>query len=196
MNPPKILRTEVVEVQALFQAIYSMARRAAGVRSAAVALATVAPYDREDLQQEALAAVWRALPSYDPSRASLRTFVERVVASRVCSFVRSANRRPTSQPLDLNSDHGVHSDIGQHELRTDIERLLMTISDSDRRLALLLMEHTPSEAGRILRVARSTVYERIQKLRARFAGAGLGPPQFGHPSGRPLVSRPGVEAEG
>jgi hypothetical protein len=61
------------------------------------------------------------------------------------------------------------------ELRIDIERLLKVRSDGERRLASVLMEHTPSQASRMLGVARSTIYAHIQKLRPHFAAAGFGP---------------------
>jgi RNA polymerase sigma factor (sigma-70 family) len=166
-------------LETAFQQAYPLALRSAQVRAtAAVASGAIPIADREDIEQEALTACWRALPYFEPGRASLRTFIECIVATRVCSLVRSANRRPTLQTLDLNSGHGIDPEIHRHELRADIERLLKTISVRDRRLALLLMEHTPSEASRMLGVARSTIYERIQKLRTRFAGAGFGPRSF------------------
>jgi DNA-directed RNA polymerase specialized sigma24 family protein len=92
MNRTPIAEREsrVNEGHAQFLAVYPVARRAAEVRTcAAVARTTVARADRENLEQEALLAVWRALPHYNPSRASLRTFVERVAANRIASLLRS-----------------------------------------------------------------------------------------------------------
>ena len=83
------------ESHAQFLAIYPLARRAAKVRTAAaVARATLMPADREDLEQEALVAVWKSLPNYDPLRASLRTFAERVVATRFVSLMRARQGQP------------------------------------------------------------------------------------------------------
>ena len=60
------------------------ALRATQVRAAAaVASGAVSTSDREDIEQEGLIACWRALPHFDPDRASLRTFVEHVVASHL-----------------------------------------------------------------------------------------------------------------
>ncbi len=87
--------------QAQFLAVYPLARRAAQVRAAAaVARATLLAADREDVEQEALVAVWRALPHYNPSRAALRTFVERVVATCFASLMRARRRQPTHEPLE------------------------------------------------------------------------------------------------
>jgi len=59
-----------------------------------LAVVIVSPQDYEDLEQEALMAVRRALQCFDPSRASLRTFVECVVAARLASLMRARGRLP------------------------------------------------------------------------------------------------------
>ncbi|MCL4796478.1 MAG: sigma-70 family RNA polymerase sigma factor [Bryobacteraceae bacterium] len=155
-----------------FADTYSWALRAAQVRSAnAVALRRVSPDDLEDLVQEALLAVLNALPSYDSSRASVRTFVETVVAHRIASMLRSHRRRPAVVPI--NEDHDVEIDGGSaHDLRMDVRKVLSDLPESDQRVAALLMEESPSEAGRTLGLARSTIYMRIRRLREAFAAAG------------------------
>ncbi len=53
--------------------------------------------DREDVEQEAIVGLWRALPNLDPSSSSLGTFIERVMASRVTSGLplqHAAKRKP------------------------------------------------------------------------------------------------------
>jgi RNA polymerase sigma factor (sigma-70 family) len=146
-----------------FEHAYPRARRAAQVRSAAaVARGAIPAADREDLEQEAVAACWRALGNFDPTRASLATYVECVIATRIASIVRAGRRVRAHQPLALASERRAN-DVFEHcGLRIDIERLLSLRSDEERRLTSLLMEHTPSEASRMLGVARSTIYARIQ----------------------------------
>lgn len=159
----------------LFTRAYPLAHRAAAVRSAAaVAMGYIHATDREDLTQEVLVAVLRALPHYDPSRASLRTFVECVVATRTAAAVRAACRLRTLHPLDLAADYCADPVSGRNELRIDVERVLGVCPADERRVALLLMEHSPCQASRILGVARSTLYLRICRLRLRFAIAGFG----------------------
>jgi RNA polymerase sigma factor (sigma-70 family) len=176
MNPTPIAGTEseVNESRAQFLDIYPLARRAAHMRSAvAVAVASVAPADREDWEQEALTAVWRALPRYDPSRASLRTFVERVVTSRFASLLRAHRSKPKLEPLE--EYHSVGLDvIPEVEFRTDFHSVSTSLSERDRLLATLLVDHSPTEAGRALRIARSTVYEGIRRIRIAFGDAGFG----------------------
>jgi RNA polymerase sigma factor (sigma-70 family) len=50
---------------------------------------SVAP---EDIRQDLWTAVFRAVETYDPTKASIDTFVDRVVAAAVASLVRSQGR--------------------------------------------------------------------------------------------------------
>jgi RNA polymerase sigma factor (sigma-70 family) len=163
-----------------FEQAYPLARRAAQVRAAAAVLAGVVPgFEGEDLMQEGLIASWRAIPHYDAGRASLRTFVEHVVAKRLTSVVRCSRRRPASDPIELAPEPSVGPDVGSFEAVTDIGRVLASMADGERQLARLLMEYSPSQVSRLLGVARSTVYERIRKLRPHFVDAGFGPQTHG-----------------
>ena len=142
--------------------------------ASALARATVVPADRQDLEQEALVAVWRALPRYDPSRSGLRTFVELVVATRFVSLMRARQRQPKLEPLEDFHPVGLDG-IPVLEFQTDFQRVSASLAERDRRLAALLLDHSPTEASRALRVSRSTVYEGIRRIRIAFAAAGLGP---------------------
>jgi len=163
-------------IETAFELAYPLALRAVQVRATmAVANVTVPAFEREDLEQEGLTACWRALPQFDPNRASLRTFVELVVASRLASVIRSTRRIPPSEPIEPANDPSVRPDVSIFEMRTDVCRVLNLLTKGDRRLALLLMKYSPTEVSRRLGVGRSTVYERMRKLRPRFVRAGLGP---------------------
>jgi RNA polymerase sigma factor (sigma-70 family) len=158
-----------------FAKAYPLARRSAQVCSAkAVASGAVLLADREHLEQEALTRIWQALSKYDPSRAGLRTFIEVVVRTKFRSMLRSKRCRPLAECLD-GQQVSVCDGFRDVDLRTDVRRVLAGLNDGDRRLALLLMEDTPSQASLMLGVARSTVYERIKLLRLRFRAAGFGP---------------------
>jgi RNA polymerase sigma factor (sigma-70 family) len=162
-------------LEEIFLEAYPFALRAVQVRAAAAILIGAVPsFERADLWQEGLAACWRALRHYDPKRASLRTFTEHVIACRLTSLHRARCCRPRLQPLDDRQLRGGDGWARKIELRSDVHRVLATLQDSDRSLALLLIEHTPTEVSRLLGLARSTVYERIQKLRLHFSSAGLG----------------------
>jgi RNA polymerase sigma factor (sigma-70 family) len=158
-----------------FMAVLPLALRAAEVRtSAAVARAQMAPADREDVNQEALVAVWKALPHYDPSRASLRTFVEWVIATRFASLMRSRRIQPALAPLEGHQPIGLDG-IPVLEFRTDFQIVSESLAERDRRLAALLLDRSPTEASRVLHISRSTVYEGIRRIRTAFENAGFGP---------------------
>jgi RNA polymerase sigma factor (sigma-70 family) len=162
----------------MFERAYPRALHAAKVRAIAAVARGVLPLDdHEDIEQEAVFACWRAVANFEPSRASLATFIECIVSTRIASLVREGNRLRALCPLDLAADHRGNSTLTRLELRIDVECLLGACSHGERRLALLLMEHSSSQASRILGVARSTVYERMRRVRRQFAAAGLGPSQ-------------------
>ena len=97
-------------VEATFEQAYPIAARAAKVRATAAVVSGAIPVaDREDFEQEGLTACWRALPQFDPARASLRTFIERVIASRIASLVRAARRSPARVSLSAAGPQPVDS---------------------------------------------------------------------------------------
>ena len=118
-------------------------------------------------------AVWRALQRFDPSRASLRTFVEMVVAARFASLMRARRSLPVLEPIEEYHLIGLDG-IPALEFRVDFRRAAASLTEPDRRLARFLTDHTPTEAGRALGIARSTVYEAIHRIRAAFEKAGFG----------------------
>jgi RNA polymerase sigma-70 factor (ECF subfamily) len=155
------------------------AMRAVQVRAtAAVATGRVTAADREDLEQEALLGLWMALRHYDASRASLRTFLERVADKRFASLLR---RRRSAVLIERLDGHrfATADGIPAVQFQVDFERVLAPLGDPDRALALLLIDHGPTEISRMLGVARSTVYARIARLRRAFLKAGYGPAATG-----------------
>jgi len=163
-------------VEATFEQAYPIAARAAKVRATAAVVSGAIPgADREDFEQEGLTACWRALPQFNPARASLRTFIERVIASRMASLVRAARRSPTHVPLNAAGPQSVDSAAELQELHADLDHISSAFECQDRQLILLLLEHSPAEAGRMLGIPRSTVHDRILRLRRRFVAAGFVP---------------------
>ena len=151
------------------------ALRAVQVRAAAaVATGRATAADRGDLEQEALLGLWMALRHYDASRASLRTFLERVADKRFASLLR---RRRSPVVIERLDGHRLATADGipAVQFQVDFERVLAPLGDPDRKLALLLVDHGPTEISRMLGIARSTVYARIERLRCAFREAGYDP---------------------
>lgn len=161
-----------------FAAAYPQARRAAEVHAArAVRTGRVLPDDRDDIVQDAVFALWRELPSFDPTRSSLSTFVERVVVTRTASSIRDrgAMKRAAGEPLVFHPE--VASPAASIEFRVEFERVLRRLTPFDRKVARQLVDRTPAETARALRIARSSVYLSIARIRDAFAAAGLDPCQ-------------------
>ncbi|MEN6537182.1 MAG: sigma-70 family RNA polymerase sigma factor [Bryobacteraceae bacterium] len=162
-------------LEATFEQAYPIARRAVQVRATAAVVCGIIPVaDREDFEQEGLTACWRALPHFNPARASLRTFVEHVIAARLASIIRSARRAPVLLPIESASTLRIAGDASCQELRADVMRLLDRLGPAERHLVQLLLDHSPAEASRILGVPRSTLHDQVVRLRRRFSLAGLG----------------------
>ena len=160
-------------VEATFEQAYPLAVRAARARAtAAVASGAIPTADREDVEQEGLTACWRALPQYDPCRASLRTFVERVIASHITSLVRASRRSPAQLPITEAGPQLVDSEVFTRDFQVDFERLSSDFGWPDEQLAFLLQEYSPAEAGRMMGLPATTVHERILGLRRTFIAAG------------------------
>lgn len=158
-----------------FEQVYPIALRAARVRAtAAVINGAIPAAGREEFEQEGLAACWRALPRFDPARASVRTFIEHVITARLSSLIRAARRAPEFLPIQSASTLPADFPAADLALRVDVQRVLATLGAEDRQLVLLLYDHSPAEVSRILGIPRSTLYDRIARLRRRFVAAGLG----------------------
>jgi RNA polymerase sigma-70 factor (ECF subfamily) len=148
------------------------------VLRAAVATGRAPAADREDLEQETLLGLWMALLHYDASRSSPRTFLERVADKRVASLLRRRRSPVLIERLDGHR-FATADGIPTVQFHVDFERVLAPLGDADRKLALLLVDHGPTEISRMLGVARSTVYARMARLRRAFLEAGYGPAATG-----------------
>ena len=159
-----------------FADIYPHARRAADMHAARATTSGRDHHDdRDDLAQNALIHVWKRIDQFDSTRASLPTFVERVVTSSITSSIRKsqAAKRQTVElsgglPDPRNFVHETH-------VRVDVERALDRLRPYDRIVATLLADMTPAEAARALGIARSTIYVVIARIRDAFVAAGLYP---------------------
>jgi DNA-directed RNA polymerase specialized sigma24 family protein len=79
--------------------------------------------DCEDIEQELALAVWKSLPRFDPNRASLDTFVDRVIGALVSNAARNRERdrrdyRRQSYSID-RAMRGGFLTAEQRDFRTD-----------------------------------------------------------------------------
>jgi RNA polymerase sigma-70 factor, ECF subfamily len=157
-------------VEALFREAYPLAIRSAKFRSR-----TFPQYDdvgHDDLVQEVLIAVWIALSRFDPARAGLRTFVERVSANAIASSLR--RKRATKRMMPNYGPVSAPQLLVNVELRLDIQRAFRGVSKRDQEIAFMLRaEDTPSDIARVLTTSRTSVYESIKRLRLALRELGL-----------------------
>ena len=157
-----------------FQEHYPIALRSAKVRSAAAATSGhIADSERPDLEQDLVIAAWRALPSYDPLRSTMRTFTERVVANTFKSFIRQRQRHPRFESLEELHLAALNV-VAQLELRIDVQRVVTSLGERDQLVAWALMELKPAATCRRLRITHASLYRSIRRLRVAFLNAGLG----------------------
>lgn len=156
-------------LEALFLQAYPLARRTAQVRSA---LSRGTDIEREDLEQETLIAIWVALGQFDGTRASLRTFVEKVAASTITSIFRRTRALKRTRPVDCG-DLQTNKLLVHVEFRVDIRRVLDKLTPLDRHVARFLAEYGPTQIARKLKISRQAVYRSTTRLRAAFREAGF-----------------------
>jgi DNA-directed RNA polymerase specialized sigma24 family protein len=159
-----------------FEVAASIGMRAAQVRAANAHVRGTYPVDdRKSCEQEGLIAAWKALKHFDPSRSSLRTFIERAVANHFCSLHRDQQRQSRFRPLQDHLCLICDCRLTELELRADVHRILNKLSRADRRLAFALKDHSPTEACRVLHMSRAAVYRSIGRIRSSFVNAGFAP---------------------
>jgi RNA polymerase sigma-70 factor (ECF subfamily) len=145
--------------------------------------------DLEDLEQDLIFDLWRRLPAYDPRRASLPTFADRVLNHRAATLTASsarltAERRAVSLDAQDAPDEtacaglvGLHTALDDDDtvgLRLDVARFLDRLTPAQRRACIVLMQPNVAGAARALGMHRSTVYEMRERLRRLATEAGLG----------------------
>ena len=145
----------------------------------------------EDYEQELAADLWRRLPTYDPKRASLPTFIDRLVRNRVAGFfaaARAAKRRRERELVvfdDSNDDAeragrvkasswvaagNLAEEVG---LRHDVGRFKTCLPPALKRCCAILVSGSVTEAISNYGLHPSSYYEGLGRLRRRALEAGL-----------------------
>jgi RNA polymerase sigma factor (sigma-70 family) len=160
------------------------------------------PSDAEDLEQTLTLEVLRRAPGFDPRKGSEGQFLSTVVARAIASLVERHNAAKRGFGFAIVSlDAGIEYTSGDNasshdvidkesylqttrsgetpevqcrDLLIDFERACRSLPEDLWQLACQLSEQTPSEIARSTGIPRTTINDRIKKLRARLRKSGLG----------------------
>jgi RNA polymerase sigma-70 factor (ECF subfamily) len=143
--------------------------------------------DAEDLQQDLLAGLVRAMRRHDPRKAGEATFISRVLdldarhlARRLRTRLQHAALRPASlsaldgcMPLTNDPRRGDSSEADLACQRVDVDRALRSLPRELRAIAEELKRGGVAEVARSLRLNRSSVYRAIGQIRLHFEACGI-----------------------
>jgi len=157
--------------------------------------------DSDDIEQEIMLDLISRLPQFDPNKATLKTFVARVVRNKTYNIIRHRRQEARDylrESCSINEyiDDGEGGQIErtatlsdeeqvarkggrnismQEEVNTrlSIEAVLAHLPDSLKQLCELLMHENVAQAARRLGVPRTTLNDHVHKLRQVFLEAGF-----------------------
>ncbi len=130
----------------------------------------------DDIAQESLVRIWRALPSYD-GRASLSTWIYTITRNRCFTAIQ---RRRDTASLDEEAGQD-HTMLQQEEAQTDaasdaeahslLRELVDTLPERYRRVLILFYyeDRSVTEVGEMLAVPEGTVKTNLFRARALLA---------------------------
>lgn len=159
--------------------------------------------DAQDIEQDLFLDLWHRRLAFDPTKASFRTFADRVISNRVatlaCPTIRLKAERQLAwldQPID-DEQHTLADTLPDpaavsdqdHGLTLDVKRFVAGLSPAMRRCCAILTTPNIREASANAGLHRSSFYENVQRLRKLAEAAGLkeyvaAPRQVGGRAGR------------
>ena len=158
--------------------------------------------DQEDIEQELRLDLLRRLPKFDPRKAALSTFADRVVRHKVASIIEAKKARlrdyrrqqcslndPLKTPDGKRAERGDTVDQNEacrrtgrssrstedlRDLANDFSAAVSNLPPNLRDLCRrLLMNPNLTEAAQDAGIPRGTLYESVEKIRRRFEKARL-----------------------
>ena len=156
--------------------------------------------DRPDLEQELMIDLLQRMRHFNPAKAKKTTFMARIVERHISTILeaRFAQCRDwrlcqtsLNEPLDngegdtteridfLDSEGSLSGGTREtrerlaHEIRMDLGQAIASLPEELRDLCLRLHDSTMAEVAREMGIPRTTLYDRLNKLRDAFREAGL-----------------------
>ncbi|MHB1000794.1 MAG: sigma factor [Armatimonadota bacterium] len=156
----------------------------------------------EDIEADLAIHLWQHLPQYDPSKGSIKTFINFVLDNKIRTMVRTrVSARYDVRMHDSSLDESVTSETGETifrgeaidaedylmsigslsrtalelaELRVDIHRIVSQLPQDMQDLCMQLSLENIRNASATTGIPRHKVYELIKRLRYLFDEDGLG----------------------
>jgi RNA polymerase sigma-70 factor, ECF subfamily len=162
-------------------------------------------HDAEDLVQETLLRAWRAYGTYDPARASMRTWLYRIATNACLSALKGRARRPLPSnlvaPLDdpqapmtmgtevpwlqpLPADPAEVA-VARGSLRLAFVAAMQLLPARQRAILILrdVLDWSAAEVADALGSTPAAVNSGLQRARARLGESGLREDEVGEPAG-------------
>lgn len=134
--------------------------------------------DAEDVTQDIFLRVYKALPSYDPERASMRTWLTKMAVNacqthRRRNFLRNLMSRESDpdgeapEPVDPSLWGAPEDRALQSEVRRTVNEVLTRLRPEHRTVLVLhyYLDLSCPEIARILECPEGTVYSRLHYAR-------------------------------
>ena len=156
--------------------------------------------DRQDLQQELMMDLLQRMRHFNPAKAKKATFMTRIVQRHIATLLEARHAQCRDWRLcrrSLNTPHENDSgdtrelidrvdsqgNLGSSDQETrqeaisnlhmDIERVLNSLPEDLRDLCVRLRESNMAEIARETGVARTTLYDKLARIRESFREAKL-----------------------
>jgi DNA-directed RNA polymerase specialized sigma24 family protein len=162
----------------------SFAVRQAGIRASQLVKTLGLPCaERDDLRQELLLDYLRRRDRYQSGRGEHRGFIYGVVRNRASRLAVQGRRRSlVSEPVDdqvllQHVEASLPAVLSAQALETqiDVRKLLTTLPEHLREVAVLLSEMSVPDVQRHTGKSRARIYQFIDEIRQAFREAGLAP---------------------
>jgi DNA-directed RNA polymerase specialized sigma24 family protein len=144
----------------------------------------------EDVASNLILASLASLKKFDSVRASLATFISRVMDNSLMSMKRrdlTVRRIPDAMTVRLTDSpaaaHRGSSPAPNLEFWLDFGHAVKNLTPALKETAEALCWLSPAEIARVSGCSRRTVYDRIQVLRNHLVQCGIGPNYFARGGG-------------
>jgi RNA polymerase sigma factor (sigma-70 family) len=144
--------------------------------------------DQADIVQDLLLDLVERWPNYDPERGTPETFIRHIIWCNVSALIEQ--KRALKRQFDYEAspiDESVEDEVTANfrtasprridqeyvALATDVAAVMERLSADERELCERLQSQSISKVARDLGIPRSTLFDRVKKLRSEFEEANV-----------------------